>query len=112
MNEGGRMKKKYEMSQEEIEVSRIRLPRQGEVLGIAEMMVGGDKIRTKCDDGNMRVVRIPGRLRKRVWVREGDLILVEPWKVQTNERGDVIFRYTSTQANWLKRKGFMKSIDF
>jgi len=106
------MKKKYEMSQEEIEVSRIRLPRQGEVLGIAEMMVGGDKIRTKCDDGNMRLVRIPGRLRKRIWVREGDLILVEPWKVQTNERGDVIFRYTSTQANWLKRKGFMKSIDF
>jgi translation initiation factor 1A len=112
LNEGGRMKKKYEMSQEEIEVSRIRLPRQGEVLGIAEMMVGGDKIRTKCDDGNMRLVRIPGRLRKRVWVREGDLILVEPWKVQTNERGDVIFRYTSTQANWLKRKGFMKSINF
>jgi len=106
------MKKKYEMSQEEMEVSRIRLPRQGEVLGIAEMMVGGDKIRTKCDDGNMRVVRIPGRLRKRIWVREGDLILVEPWKVQTNERGDVIFRYTSTQANWLKRKGFVKSIDF
>jgi translation initiation factor 1A len=106
------MKKKYEMSQEEMEVSRIRLPRQGEVLGIAEMMVGGDKIRTKCDDGNMRVVRIPGRLRKRVWVREGDLILVEPWKVQSNERGDVIFRYTSTQANWLKRKGFVKSINF
>jgi len=106
------MKKKYEMSQEEIEVSRIRLPRQGEVLGIAEMMVGGDKIRTKCDDGNMRVVRIPGRLRKRIWVREGDLILVEPLKVQSNERGDVIFRYTSTQANWLKRKGFVKSINF
>ena len=105
-------KKKYEMSQEEIEVSRIRIPRQGEVLGIVEMILGGDKLQTKCDDGNMRTVRIPGRLRKRVWVRTGDLILVEPWKVQSNIRGDVIFRYTGTQANWLKRKGFVKSIDF
>src|SRR3989338_4870151 len=103
------MKKKMEMSQEEFEVSRIRIPRQGEVLGIIEMMVGGDKMRARCDDGNERLVRIPGRLRKRVWIREGDLILIAPWKVQTNERGDVAFRYTSTQANWLKRKGFIKS---
>lgn len=105
-------KKKYEMSQEEVEVSRIRIPRQGEVLGIVEMILGGDKLKTKCDDGNERTIRIPGRLRKRVWIRTGDLILVEPWKVQSNIRGDVIFRYTSTQANWLKRKGFVKSIDF
>jgi len=103
------MKKKFEMTQEEIEVSRIRLPRQGEVLGIVEMMLGGDKIKARCDDGNERTVRIPGRMRKRVWIREGDLILIEPWKVQSNERGDVAFLYTSTQANWLKRKGFIKA---
>lgn len=103
-------KKKYEISPEEMEISRIRTPRMGEVLGMIEMMLGADKVRAKCDDGNTRICRIPGRLRKRVWVKPGDLILVEPWHVQSNERGDIIFRYTSTQANWLKRRGFLKSI--
>jgi len=103
-------KKKFQPTEEEMELARIRVPRETEALGVVEMMLGGDKVRANCDDGHVRICRIPGRLRKRVWVRTGDLILIEPWKVQGNERGDIIFRYTSTQANWLKRKGFVKSI--
>jgi translation initiation factor 1A len=102
-------KKKFEISPEELEVSRIRIPRQGEVLGTVEMMLGADKLRVKCEDGNARITRIPGRLRKRKWVRPNDLVLVQPWVVQTNERADLIFIYTPTQANWLRRKGFIKS---
>jgi translation initiation factor 1A len=96
--------------QPEEEIARIRTPRQSELLGIIETMLGGDKMRVKCDDGNTRVCRIPGRLRKRVWMRVGDLVLIEPWEAQPEERGDVVFRYTATQANWLKRKGFVKTI--
>ena len=101
---------KYEPTKEELEISRIRLPRQPEVLGVVEQMVGGDKLRVKCDDGKERICRIPGKLRKRVWINVGDLVLVEPWIVQSNERGDIAFRYTHTQANWLKRKGYVKAI--
>lgn len=103
-------KKKFQPSQEEVEIARIRIPKKDEVLGTVELMLGGDKLKVKCDDGNIRICRIPGRLRKRVWIRTGDLILVQPWKVQTEERGDVVFKYTHTQANWLKRKGYVKSI--
>lgn len=103
-------KKKFEPTPEEVEVSRIRIPRQGEVLGVIEMMLGADKVRVNCDDGHVRVGRIPGRLRKRVWVKTGDLVLIQPWIVQSDERGDVIFRYTPTQTNYLKRKGFVKTI--
>ncbi len=102
--------KRQEVSPEQIEISRIRLPRKGEVLCAVEMMLGGDKVRAKCDDGNTRICRIPGKLRKIVWIRTGDLILVEPWIVQSNEKGDIKFRYTSTQTGWLKRKGFAKNI--
>ena len=103
-------KKKFEPTPEEVEVARIRTPRAGEVLGVVEMMLGADKMRARCEDGNTRICRIPGRMRKRVWIKMGDLILIEPWKIQTNERGDVAFRYTSTQANWLRRKGFVKDL--
>src|SRR3989338_1211594 len=99
-------KEKDQPSPEEIEISRIKIPRQPEVLCVVEQMVGGDRIKAKCDDGNVRICRIPGKLRKRVWINPGDLILVDPWIVQSNIRGNVVFRYTSTQANWLRKKNF------
>ena len=100
------------MEQEQIEeeIARIRIPRKGEVLAIATSMLGAGKIMVECDDGFTRIGRIPGKIRKRVWIRQGDLILVEPWTVQTNERADIIWKYTRTQANWLKRKGYLKKI--
>lgn len=100
------------MDKEEIEISRIRLPKQGEVLGVVEQMLGGDKMQVVCDDGKTRIVRIPGKIRKRVWIRPGDLILVQPWKIQGDKRGDAIFKYTPTQANWLKKKGYIKKLEY
>jgi translation initiation factor 1A len=101
-------KKKAQPTQEEIEIAKIRIPKEGEVLGIVEQMLGGDKLKVKCFDGNARICRIPGRLRKRVWIMVNDLVLIQPWKVQSEERGDVIFKYTPTQAGWLERRGYFK----
>lgn len=100
-----------EQEQIEAEIARTRIPRKGEVLAIATAMRGAGKITVECDDGFTRIGRIPGKIRKRVWIRQGDLILVEPWKVQTNERADIIWKYTRTQANWLKRKGYIKKLN-
>lgn len=73
-------------------------------------MLGSDKLMVQCDDGKERIIRIPGKLRKRVWIRVEDLILIQPWKVMPDRRGDVIWRYTKTQAHWLQRKGYLKNI--
>jgi translation initiation factor 1A len=102
------MKKKP--SSEEIEIARIRIPKNNEVLGVVESLVGGDKAMVKCDDGKNRICRIPGRLRKRVWISPGDVILVEPWKVESEKKGDIVFKYTPTQVSWLKRKGYGKGL--
>ncbi len=77
---------------------------------IVEMMLGSDKLRVKCEDGKERMARIPGKLRKRVWIRLGDLILVEPWIVQSDRRCDVRWRYTPTQTQWIRSKGILKNI--
>jgi translation initiation factor 1A len=100
--------KPVEPTPEQVEISRIRIPRRGEVLGTVDQMLGADRIRVNCADGNVRVCRIPGRMRKKIWIRPNDLVLVKPWVVQTNERADVAFRYNPTQANWLRRKGYIK----
>jgi translation initiation factor 1A len=93
------------------EVMRIRKPREGEVAGLVEERLGGDKLKVSCDDGNVRVCRITGKIRKRVWIRVGDVVLVEPWSAQSDIRADVIWRYTRTEAMALKRQGFLKSVD-
>jgi translation initiation factor 1A len=104
-------RKKPTITAEE-EIKRIKRPAEGEIFAIVEQMLGSDKLRVQCDDGKERIARIPGKLRKRVWIRVGDLILVEPWKVQTDKRCDVRWRYTSTQAKWLSEKGHLKNISF
>lgn len=105
------MKKRLQPSPEEVEITRIRIPKSNEVLGIAEALVGGDKVMVRCDDGKTRICRIPGRLRKRVWISAGDIVLVEPWKIETEKKGDIVFRYTPTQANWLRKKGHVKTLE-
>lgn len=95
---------------EEEEVVRTRIPQENEVLGLVEMMLGAGKLKVICEDGKTRICRIPGRLRRRVWIRVGDVVLVEPWKVQSDKRGDIVHKYTPTQANWLKRNGYIKNL--
>lgn len=87
---------------------RVRKPRHNEVLGIVDAMLGTNKLRVVCQDDKIRLCRIPGRMRKRVWIREGNVVLVKPWDIQGDKNGDIVFRYTNTQANWLRRKGILK----
>jgi len=101
-----------EYEQEQAEIARIRIPKQGEVLGLAVQMLGAGRIRVESEDGLTRICRIPGKLRKRVWIRLGDLVMIAPWKVQSDERADIIWRYTSTQTNWLRKKGYVKNLNF
>lgn len=86
---------------------RVRFPRNKEVLGIIESMLGSNKLRVRCQDNKMRLCRIPGKLRKRVWMREGDVVLIEPWSIKGDESGDVVARYTPTQVSVLRRKNIL-----
>jgi translation initiation factor 1A len=86
-------------------VVRARIPRRGEILGIVTRILGGERMMVRCADGKERMGRIRGKIKKRMWVRLGDLVLISPWDFQP-ERGDIVFRYRKREAYWLKRKGF------
>ena len=97
----------------EEDVSRIRMPniKEGEIFGIADQLLGASKIRVMCEDGVSRMGRIPGKIKKRMWIREGDLLIISIWDFQP-EKCDIKFRYTRTQAvNLSKRRRIPKSID-
>ena len=88
-------------------VDQMVLPSKNDVLGIAVKMLGGERIMVKCQDGKERLCRIRGKMKRRVWIREGDVVLVSPWDFQTDTRGDVVWRYTHAQAETLRRKGYL-----
>jgi len=84
------------------------MPRDNEVLGVVEQMFGASKMLVRCKDGKTRVIRIPKKLRrKHVWIKEGDVVIVKPWSVQGDEKGDVVWRYTRPQVNRLMNKGML-----
>ncbi len=87
------------------EIERLRMLRNDEVLGFVEQMFGFDRLRVRCKDGHTRTCRIRGKIRKRLWVRANDVVIVRPWIVQSEEKGDVMYRYTRTQVEWLRKKG-------
>jgi hypothetical protein len=39
---------------------------------IAELMMGANQIRVRCFDGVTRLGRIKGKIKKKVWIREGE----------------------------------------
>ncbi|HKZ34195.1 MAG TPA: translation initiation factor eIF-1A [Candidatus Nanoarchaeia archaeon] len=94
-------------NQEEEVVTRVRLPRGEEMIGIIEQRLGGNKMMVNCFDGKTRNCRVPGRLKRALWLRPGDVVIVEPWELDKN-KGDIIFKYRPNQIEWLKNKGYLK----
>ena len=89
----------------EEEKRRLRFPREGEVLGIVLGLMGGSRMRVACKDGKDRMCRVPGKLKNKIWVKEGDVVIVKPFEIQGDSKGDVIWRYYPLQARILKEEG-------
>ena len=94
--------------QEEQQVFRVRMPRGKEILGIVETRLGFGKSRVKCADGKTRICRVPGALKRHLWVRPDSVVLIEPWEFGGDEKGNLIYKYTDNQAKWLKEQGHLK----
>ena len=87
------------------EVQRVAMPRrnEGQMFAVADKMLGGGRVRIMCEDGKSRMGRIPGKLKKRMWIREGDVLIVNPWDFQ-DEKADIEYRYTQTQVKNLQKQ--------
>lgn len=83
--------------------------KENEIFAIATKMLGTNKVQSMGSDGVERNCRIPGRMKKRIWIREGDLLIIKPWDFQTN-KADVSWRYTNTEKIHLAKKGFLGNL--
>ena len=83
-------------------LKEIRLPEEGELFGRVLKMLGGENVMIKCDDNVTRRGRIRGKLKRRVWIRDNDIVIIAPWDFKEKERGDIVWRFTLPQVEWLK----------
>ena len=67
-------------------------------------MLGNGRLEAQCFDGEKRLAHIRGKLRKKVWINQGDIILVSLREFQ-DAKGDVILKYTADEARNLKAYG-------
>jgi translation initiation factor 1A len=67
-------------------------------------MLGNGRLEAMCFDGTKRLATIRGKLRKKVWINQGDIILLSLRDYQDN-KGDVILKYTADEARSLKAYG-------
>jgi len=90
------------------EITRVRTPRKdrNEVLATVASLLGSKRVTLQCMDGVVRMGRIPGSKKKRMWIREGDVVIANPWEVQ-DSKADVTWKYTRPQIEWLERKGYL-----
>ncbi len=100
------IEKEEENSEEKI--TRAKLPKGREVIGIVEERLGGNKMRVNCLDGKTRISRVPGRLKRKLWLRPEDVVIVEPWELDKS-KADIVFKYPSNQIEWLKRNKYLKT---
>ena len=93
-NDGGRRK-------------NLRMPDDDEVFAAVTNMLGANRVKVRCADGTERTARIPGKMQKRIWIREDDVVLVEPWDWQ-DEKADIKWRYDKQEADQLRDEGHIQ----
>lgn len=93
------------------EITHVLMPKGNELLGLVVSELGGARFVCLCSDKKERVCRVPGRLKRDVWVKEGDYVIVKPWDVEGDKKGDIVYRYRPLEVEWLRKRGFLKALE-
>ncbi len=83
----------------------VRLPGKDELFAVVEQRLGYNKMYVRCQDGKIRIGRVPGRYSRRLWIREGDLVIIQLWQIERDKKCDIVYRYTAAQREALVAQG-------
>ena len=89
--------------------TRAKMPHKGEFIGIILQRLGGNRMEVKCSDGKTRNCRIPGRFKRKFWIRANDIVIVQPWEGD-DEKADIIFHYPKNAVSQLRKAGLLNGL--
>ncbi len=90
---------------------RLRLPRREnlEMFGVVIQLHGSNQVKILCEDGKERGCRIPGKMKKKTWLRERDIVIIKLWDFQQS-KADVVWRFLGMQVENLRRRGYLRNL--
>lgn len=100
-------KKRFGVAAQPEVITRVKTPYGKEMFGIVESTLGNNTLQVRCQDNKMRICRIPGRMRKRIWMNIGDVVIMEPAAIQGDKRGEIVFKYRNSEVEWLRRRNLL-----
>ena len=91
-------------NENETEKRELTFKEDGQEYAQVTKMLGNGRLEAMCFDGVKRLCHIRGKLRKKVWINQGDIILVGLRDYQ-DAKADVILKYNADEARNLKTYG-------
>jgi len=95
--------------EEEFTSRRAKLPKKGQLIGLVTQRLGGNRMSVKCTDQKVRNCRVPGRFKRRFWLRPGDAVMVQPWP-DDDTKADIVFQYKKGDRFQLNKTGILDKI--
>jgi translation initiation factor 1A len=103
-NKGKGGKNRRRGKNENEEKRELVLKEDGQEYAQVNKMLGNGRLEASCFDGVKRLCHIRGKMRKKVWVGAGDIILISLRDFQDG-KADVIMKYNVDEARRLKTMG-------
>jgi translation initiation factor 1A len=98
---GNKRKKGKKLQNEERELQfKSEMQEYGQVI----KLYGDSRLEIQCTDMVKRIGHIRGKMRKKVWIASGDVVLVALREYE-NDKCDVILKYTEDEVRKLKKCG-------
>ena len=86
--------------------SKVRYPKDDEFIGMVEKRLGGNRVRIRKNDGSEILAVIPGRMKKFLWIREENIVLLKPWQIEKT-KCDLIYKFKPNEIRKLEKEGYI-----
>ena len=101
---GGKNKRRGKNTNFEGDKNELILKEEGQEYAQVVRMLGNGRLEAQCFDGKTRLCHIRGKMRKKMWVNQGDIVLLGLRAFQ-DSKVDVIHKYSADEARRLKTQG-------
>ncbi len=101
---GGKQFRKGKKEDDSDEKRELVIKDVGQEYAMVEQMMGDCRVKAKCCDNIERECHIRGKMRKKVWISKGDIILVSVRDFEP-DKADVILKYSANEARKLQEYG-------
>lgn len=103
---GGKKHKKK--TGDDVTNTPVMLREDDQEYAIITKLLGDRRVTAECFDGKIRCCLIRGKMRKRVWIKEGDVVLIA-LREFSDDKGDVIHKYSQDHVKQLEKLGEISS---